>query len=146
MSKRDTSHVLSEALEKVGLRSTRQRELVFDVLMSMHSHPTADEVFVKARESMSSISLATVYNCLETLVDCHLVKAVNWERESTRYCANLREHAHLHDKFSGKVVDVELPEQAMQYLLSLVPQGYEVDSVELSFIGRPVEPSGRSVH
>jgi len=133
--KRENNQILSLALERVGLRSTRQRDQVFETLLSMHTHPTADEVFSKARESMSSISLATVYNCIETLVDCGLVKAVHRERGPTRYCANRSDHAHFHDTHSGEVMDVPLPGDVLQYLRMLVPPGYELDRVELNFIG-----------
>ena len=38
---------------------------------------------------MPTISMATVYNCLETLVTCGLVKQVNIEREPTRTARTL---------------------------------------------------------
>ncbi|MFA5257362.1 MAG: transcriptional repressor [Opitutales bacterium] len=141
--KRESAKVLTEALDRVGLRSTRQRDQVYEALLSMRTHPTAEEVFSKARESMSTISLATVYNCIETLVDCGLVKAVHRERGPTRYCANRSDHAHFHDTFSGEVMDVEMPGDVLQYLRMLVPPGYELDRVDLNFIGHRAEPSAR---
>ncbi len=123
------------------MRSTRQRELVFGVLMELKGHPTADEVYVRAREQFSSISLATVYNCLEALVDCGLVKAVHRDREPARYCANLVEHAHFHDLQTGEVRDVLLPSDVMQYLVKLLPKGCVADRVELNFIGRSSGPT-----
>jgi Fur family peroxide stress response transcriptional regulator len=56
---------------------------------------------------MPSISLATVYNCLETMVGNGLVKAVHVDREPTRFCANLREHGHFHCTECGHVEDIE---------------------------------------
>ncbi|MBN1403256.1 MAG: transcriptional repressor [Opitutales bacterium] len=136
MIQRISSETLGEALGRVGLRSTRQRELVFDVLMQTDAHPTADEVLARAREVMPSISLATVYNCLETLVECALVKAVNLEREPTRYCANLREHGHFHDVTSGNVYDVPLSNELLENVMKQVPEGFIVERIELNFIGR----------
>ena len=47
---------------------TKQRKVVYDVLLDEpRDHPTASEVFMRAKHQMPSISLATVYNCLETL-------------------------------------------------------------------------------
>ncbi len=131
----ETKDMLTEALERGGLRWTRQREHVFEVLLKWRDHPTADEVFVRTREVMPSISLATVYNCLETLVQCGLVRTVHKERESTRYCPNLREHAHFCDKVSGRMFDVDLPHEVLEQLKSLLPKGYEAESVELYFHG-----------
>jgi Fur family transcriptional regulator, peroxide stress response regulator len=126
---------LKEGLGRMGLRPTRQRELVYEVLVSKPDHPTAEDVFARSREKMSSISLATVYNCLDTLVASGLVRAVHRERQPTRYCANMCEHAHLHDLSDGSVIDIELPSQSVQYLRSLVPPNYAVEGVELNFTG-----------
>jgi Fur family peroxide stress response transcriptional regulator len=127
--------LLDQALSAAGLRSTRQRELVFEVLLKRRDHPTADEVYARARRQMDSISLATVYNCLETLVSCGLVRAVNYEREPTRFCPNLVEHAHFQDRQTGRVYDVDLPPEVMSQLRELLPDGYHADSVELYFHG-----------
>ncbi len=127
--------VLDEALARTGLRSTRQREHVFSVLLDKRDHPTADEVFARARESMASISLATVYNCLETLVTCGLVRQVNLEREPSRYCPNLKEHAHFHDRRTGRVYDVEVPTDFIAKLKQVLPDGYQVEHIDLSFQG-----------
>lgn len=133
--------VLDKALAEHGLRSTRQREHVFGVLLGRRDHPTADEVFARARAGMESISLATVYNCLETLVSCGLVRAVNYERESTRYCPNLADHAHFQDRKTGRVYDVDLPPDVMARLRAVLPEGYEADSIELYFHGKLREES-----
>jgi len=85
LTEHDKEH-LQEALVKSGQKVTPQREAVFTVLLAERDHPTVDEVFNRAREVMPGLSLATVYNCLETFVGCGLVRQVNHERESTRYC------------------------------------------------------------
>ena len=51
---------------------TQNSANMFNILMDKRDHPTADEVFVRARRKMPSISLATVYNCLDTLVSVTL--------------------------------------------------------------------------
>lgn len=127
---------LDDALAKHGLRSTKQREHVFHILLKKRDHPSADEVYARSRESMPSISLATVYNCLETLVTCSLVRAVNYEREPTRYCPNLLPHAHFRDQDSGRVYDIDLAPEILDKLRDVLPEGYEADLVELFFHGR----------
>ena len=135
--------MLDEALSREGLRSTRQREQVFAVLLQKRDHPTADEVYARVRDKLASISLATVYNCLETLVQCGLVRAVNYEREPTRFCPNLSEHAHFQDRKTGRVYDVDLPEELMERLRSILPDGYEADSIELYFHGQNMSETNR---
>lgn len=90
-----------------GLRLTPQRRHVYEVLMEKRDHPTATEVFIRAQQGMPTISLATVYNCLETMVGSGLVKAVHVDREPTRFCANLHEHGHFHCTGCGHIADIE---------------------------------------
>ena len=92
----ENQQTLTQALDKLGLRSTRQREVVYSVVGTAKDHPTADEIFARSRQQMPTISLATVYNCLETLLECELIRQVNFERESTRYEPNLKPHAYFY--------------------------------------------------
>jgi Fur family peroxide stress response transcriptional regulator len=59
---------------------------------------------------MPDISHATVYNCLDALVQCGLVRLVQLERGATRYCPNMEEHCHYYCDECGAVFDVALPE------------------------------------
>lgn len=131
----ETHNRLNQKLGESGLRATRQRELIYDLLLGQRDHPTADEVFARAKADMPSISLATVYNCLETLVQCDLVKQVNFEREPTRYCPNQKEHAHFHDLNSGHIFDIDLDDEALEGLRRTLPPGFEACSVNITFRG-----------
>jgi Fur family peroxide stress response transcriptional regulator len=126
---------LNQRLADSGLRATPQRELIYDVLIKKRDHPTADEVFVRVKAEMPTISLATVYNCLETLVECDLVRAVNFERGPTRYCPNLRPHAHFHDDRSGATHDIDLPPALIEQVKAILPPEYRAEAVEISFRG-----------
>jgi Fur family peroxide stress response transcriptional regulator len=128
--------VLAQRLADSGLRATPQREIVYSVLLAKRDHPTADEVFVRVKTELPTISLATVYNCLEALVHCDLVRAVNFERGPTRYCPNLRPHAHFHDEQTGATHDIELPPELLEKVNSVLPTGYDAKSVEITFRGK----------
>lgn len=132
----DNTHALSQRLADSGLRSTPQREVVYRVLLTKRDHPTADEVYVRVKSELPTISLATVYNCLETLVQRHLVRAVNFERGPTRYCPNLRPHAHFHDEQTGRTHDIDLPAAMFDKLNGLLPPGFDAKSVEITFRGQ----------
>jgi Fur family transcriptional regulator, peroxide stress response regulator len=127
---------LTKRLTDSGLRPTPQREVVFKIILEKRDHPTADEIFARVKAQMPTISLATVYNCLETLVQCGLVRQVNLERAPTRYCPNLHEHAHFHDDTTGQVHDIDLSTDTMRQLRELLPPGFDANSVELTFRGR----------
>jgi len=126
---------LTQRLTDSGLRATSQREIVYQVLLDQRDHPSVDEVFSRVKTLMPTISLATVYNCLDALVGCGLVKQVNFERGASRYCPNLQDHAHFHDDATGRIVDIDLPPDVLAQLRSLLPPGYDAGTIELNFRG-----------
>jgi Fur family peroxide stress response transcriptional regulator len=132
----ETHAELSERLKACDVRPTPQREVVLKCILEKRDHPTADEVFARVKATMPGISLATVYNCLETLVSCGLVRSVNFERGPTRYCPNLHPHAHFHDVETGSTHDIDLPENLLAKVKAILPPGYDADSVEIVFRGK----------
>jgi Fe2+ or Zn2+ uptake regulation protein len=135
---------LSGRLAERGFRFTAQREQVYHVLLGERDHPTAEQVFMRAKRVMPDISMATVYNCLDALVKCQLAKEVNLDRGASRYCPNMREHFHFYCGECGEVYDIDLPADSATLSLGL-PRGFEVAGVEISARGTcPKCLSGRS--
>lgn len=124
-----------ESLAHGGFRFTQQRRLVFDTLAHTADHPTAVQVFLRVKDQMPAISLATVYNCLETLSKCGLVRQVNVDREATRYCANQVDHGHFVCTDCGRVDDVMTPNRASLTKCWQLPPNYEVTQTEVSLRG-----------
>ncbi|MBK1883090.1 transcriptional repressor [Luteolibacter pohnpeiensis] len=119
-----------------GLRMTRQRKEVYRTLISDRNHPTANDVFMRVKDRLPSISLATVYNCLEVLVQHDVVRQVNFDREPSRYCSNRDDHGHFHDKSSGVIHDVHFkPGVNLADLLDL-PAGALIDEIEITLRGQ----------
>lgn len=121
--------------ELEGLRMTKQRREVLAVILTDRDHPTANDVFLRAQKRMPTISLATVYNCLEALVTHKIVKQVNLERESSRYCPNLSDHCHFQDEQSGRIHDVVFKEGVKLEDILELPEGTEISHLEISLKG-----------
>ncbi len=111
-------------------RMTKQRREVYEVLMETRDHPTASEVYDRTKSRMPTISLATVYNCLETLTKSGLVKQVNMDRHSSRYCPNLNEHAHFFCDRCGSVADVDPKGKTHLSKAWNLPDGSVIDHAE----------------
>ena len=132
-SRRERSK-LDERIVGAGLRSTLQRRVVYAALLDKPDHPTADEIFLRAKYTTSDISMATVYNCLDALEKYHLVKRVNLDRSATRYCPNMHEHAHFRCEKCDEVTDFE--GKANPKISGFkVPHGFTVNSVDMSIRG-----------
>jgi len=131
---------INERLATSGLRFTPQRERVYHVLLEERDHPTAEQVFMRTKKVMPDISMATVYNCLDALVKCGLVKQVNLDRGATRFCPNMHEHCHFYCESCGGVYDIDLTRQRPQVPM---PRGFKATQLELSIRGLCPECAGR---
>ena len=68
-----------------SLRCTTQRVALFDTLRNCKSHPTAEELFRMVKPGMVSLSLATVYNTLDTLCEAGLAQKLPTPNGTCRY-------------------------------------------------------------
>ncbi len=119
-----------------GMRMTKQRRVVFGVVKEMEpEHPTASSVYERAKRHMPSISLATVYNCLEALTDAGAVTQVNIDREASRFCPNLQPHAHFFCAKCDSVFDVGLREQADASEPWNLPTGSQIEQINVAMRG-----------
>jgi len=82
-------------LQNVGLKKTKHRLLILDILDSEHNFLSAEDIFIKAKEEDASISLSTVYRILESLTKQQLVDTVNVEY-SKQVLYEIKHDAHAH--------------------------------------------------
>ena len=128
----EPSDRLHQELATRGFRFTPQREHVYSVLLAKRDHPTAEEVFIRAKRDLPDISMATVYNCLDALVRCGLARQVSLERGAARFCSNMSEHCHFYCEDCDQVFDVEVPPGTSIPL----PPGYQAARLDIAIHGR----------
>ncbi|MCF6287226.1 MAG: transcriptional repressor, partial [Candidatus Hydrogenedentes bacterium] len=58
-------------------RMTRQRMVILEQLQAMHSHPTADELYVVVRRQLPNVSLGTIYRNLDVLTKSGQVRKLD---------------------------------------------------------------------
>ena len=131
-----TEQHLTEKLSTSGFRFTPQRQHVYNVILNKRDHPTAEEVFIRTKKTMPEISHATVYNCLDALAKCGLIRQVQLERGATRFCPNMEEHCHYFCDACGEVFDAALP---VDSTVMPGPKGFQVDHYDIAVHGRCAE-------
>jgi Fur family transcriptional regulator, peroxide stress response regulator len=131
------------ALHAAGCRYTAQRAAVYSVLEQAHHHPTADDVYHAVRRNVPKISLATVYNALEALVDSKLANKLTNGAGSARYDCGGDDHYHLRDTTTGEVRDLPIDFDAKlleklnpQLVAKLEREGFRVTGYRLEVLGR----------
>lgn len=118
-----------------GVRMTRQRRAVLDVLLTSLDHPTAARIFERAKAAEPAISLATVYNCLETMAQAGLINQLHFNNGPCRYCPNIISHVHLLDDTRNEVIDVRLKPGLKPEDVFELPAGVRVTSIEACLHG-----------
>ena len=116
------------------MRYSRQRELVFNQVMSRYDHPTADEIYTALRQECPGLSLGTVYRNLNGLVEMGKIRRVCIAGQADRFDRTLEEHHHLYCRKCGRVVDVELDTEALRTAWT-VCKGAVVEGYNISLAG-----------
>jgi Fe2+ or Zn2+ uptake regulation protein len=91
------------------MRMSKQRQLILRILRATSSHPTADEIFKKARREMPNISLGTIYRNLALLANEGKVLVLDQGGLENRFDATTQNHYHFRCEHCGRVVDVDEP-------------------------------------
>ena len=137
MREEATISELVQRLRDRGWRLTAQRRVVAEVLAGEHIHLTADAVHSRAQQLLPEISLATVYNTLNELVDMGEVLEISAGDGPKRYDPNTTiPHHHLYCLGCGTLRDVN-PEGTDRLALPHSQQhGFELIDVDIVFRGR----------
>ncbi len=89
---------------------TRQRQLIFDLIMAAPEHRTAEEIYDLARAQMPSLARGTVYRNLGLLVREGQIRKLEMPDAPARYDRERRPHPHLVCERCGKVEDLIMPD------------------------------------
>ncbi len=90
----------------IGFKLTPQRMAIMDILEDNTSHPSADEIFARVRETYPTMSFATVYNTLEALTERGRVVELSIDPRKRRYDPNTAPHHHLMCVVCGAISDI----------------------------------------
>ncbi len=83
-----------EFIEQKGLRKTGQRDAIIEAAFSTTEHYTAEDLLAMAKKLEKSVSRATVYRTLPLLVECGVLREMDFGREFKFYDPNYIEHPH----------------------------------------------------
>lgn len=98
---------IQEKLKEKGLKVTPQRIAIYNAVVSLKNHPTAENIADSIKADYPSISVGTVYKVLNVLVDNGLLNKVKSEKDVMRYDAILEHHHHLYCNETDRIEDYE---------------------------------------
>ena len=132
------SEIRTRLIEK-GLRVTPQRVAIYDAILKLRNHPTAEEIIAIIKKDQPHIATGTVYKVLDSLVENKLIRKVKTERDIMRYDAITENHHHLYCAESDRIedyFDTELNEIIGNYFIKKGIPDFEIEDVKLQIIGK----------
>ena len=101
----DNAEYCKAMLVAKGIKNTRQRLAVLDVLVSSGKPLTAEEIYLEVRDSCDNLSLSTVYRILDTLCKKDIVTRSGL-MEGGRALFELISDVHSHNLICIKCHDI----------------------------------------
>ena len=133
-----TKDDLRHSLKEKGLKVTPQRLAVYDAIVTLRNHPTAENIIDVVTKAHPTISVGTVYKVLDALVENGLVKKVKTERDVMRYDAILENHHHLYCSETDRIEDYhddKLNELIASYFRQKKIRNFKVQDIKLQITG-----------
>jgi len=126
-----TTTPVSEKLRRVGLRPTRQRMALANILFgSGDRHITAEQLHAEAVAARVAVSLATVYNALNQFTRAGLLREVAIEGDRTYFDTNTSNHFHYYIEAEDRLFDIETSELSVRGLPE-PPPGTKVARIDV---------------
>jgi len=91
-----------------------------------------DEIYAALSQQIPSLSKATIYNTLHTLIEAGLVRELNIDLEAQRYDTLLENHGHFRCVSCGKIFNFTVD---VDHLKVEGLQGFCVDKKDVFFTG-----------
>jgi Fur family transcriptional regulator, peroxide stress response regulator len=121
-----------QLLHDHGFRATPQRVSIYEVF-GENEHLPAEDVFLRVRKKLPSISLATVYAIVKKFETSHLIREIRIDPGRVFYEKNTGVHYHFLCRQCCTVYDVHLLHDRMGKMKSV--DGHTVDDFQGYFYG-----------
>ncbi len=132
------SALLREKLQERGLKVTPQRVAIYEAIVKLNNHPTAENVIEYIKANHPNISVGTVYRVLDSLVENNLLKKVKTEKDIMRYDAVLTSHHHIYCLETERIEDYEdekLNRLITEYFKNIKIENFNVQDIKLQITG-----------
>jgi len=116
------------------MRLTTQRQIIFEELAKVTSHPTANEVYDMVRKRLPHIGLGTIYRNLELMTESGNIQKLEMGGNQKRFDGITAPHYHIRCVACDSLRDVHIPRQLLD-TLAAEATGYQITGHRIEFIG-----------
>jgi Fur family peroxide stress response transcriptional regulator len=131
----DESKSFREICQENGIAVTHQRQVLYEVMKSMHGHPSPEEVYAKVKKKVPAISLATVYKNIHLFVENGVFREVSMHHGSVRVEMNGEAHHHMVCSRCKAITDIDEDQLGLVAKRNKLPGGFLVERYAVDVIG-----------
>jgi Fe2+ or Zn2+ uptake regulation protein len=125
-----------DLLRARGLRVTRPRLAVLEVLESSHGHLDVDQIAAQVRQRLDTVSTQAVYDVLSALSRAGLARRIEPAGSPARFEARVGDnHHHVVCRGCGEIADVDCAVGDAPCLTPSQAHGFVLDEAEVTFWG-----------
>jgi Fur family peroxide stress response transcriptional regulator len=124
-----------ELCRENGIAVTHQRQVLYEVMKTMHGHPSPEEVYARVKKKVPAISLATVYKNIHLFVESGVFREVSMHHGSLRVEMNDEAHHHMVCSRCKTITDIGEKELGLVSKRDKLPGGFLVERYAVDVIG-----------
>lgn len=128
---------IKEKIKESGLKATPQRIAIYSVMQDL-GHASADMLVARIQDVFPSITVATIYNVLESFVEAGLLQRRSSTNNKMYFDVNTYSHAHLFDEQGNVYMDFNdevLMDMVYEYVKDKLPEGFDLKNIDIQFVG-----------
>lgn len=118
-----------------GLTATHQRQVLYEVIQGMDGHPSPEEIYVRVRRRIPSVSVATVYKNLHLFVTSGMLREVSPHHGTLRVEMNRDPHHHLVCTRCKSITDLDAEAFHLSLEHQKLPPKFQVERFTLEILG-----------
>lgn len=129
-----TAHFRRLCAER-GIAVTHQRQVLYETMREMKGHPSPEEVHERMRQTIPSVSLATVYKNIHLFVASGVFREMSVHHGTLRVEMNREEHHHMVCSICRSIKDIEAHEVDMHLPERQLSNGFLIERCSVDIIG-----------